>query len=322
MVRFANEKDLTFLKHAWDVCFHDPVEFINWNFTRNFSCSNTLIAELDGNPASNLQLMPHRISLQGREYDINYVSGVATLPEYRKRGLVRELFQFSFPEMRRRKQPISLLIPFDYSFYEKFGYKQCYEKVFRYTEKLPPQAEVPEITPSLMMKLDRIYRFCMQGKTGYALRSLEDWRRILEDLLLISKGRLVFHETNGDMDGYALCSQTEEGEWEFHEVLGSCDLVFREETKPFAMARIVDAERILGDLAEKFAGSIRIKILDDMIPENNRTFWLADGKVIPCEEYDMELDIKELTQLVFGFCEDTTGTGLFLKTEPYLNLIF
>ena len=194
--------------------------------------------------------------------------------------------------------------------------------MFRYRNQLPPEAEAPAITSDLIGELDRIYRFSMKDRTGYALRSLEDWKRILEDLLLISRGRIVFHRSKGEKDGYALCSPRKEGDWEFHEVLGQCDLVLREETKPFAMARILDARRILSDLAEGFAGSIRIKILDDMIPENNQTFCLAGGKVTSCREYDMELDIKELAQLVFGFCEDKTGTGLFPKTDPYLNLIF
>ncbi len=322
MVRFAHEKDMDFLKHAWDVCFHDPKEFIDWNFERNFSFENTLIAEADGKPASNLQLMPHRISLRGREYAINYVSGVATLPEFRNRGLVRELFRFGLPEMQRRKQPISILVPFDYPFYEKFGYKQCYEKVFRYRKELPKKAEQPEITPALLEELDDIYRRAMNDKTGYAIRKKEDWQRILEDLLLISEGSVVFHETDGKKDGYALCSPRKEGDWEFHEVLGACDILFEEERKPFAMARIIDAERILADFAEEFSGCIRLKILDDMIPENNRSFLVTEGIVTLCDGYDAELDIKELAELVFGFTEDKTKSGLFPKTDPYLNLIF
>ncbi len=322
MIRFAKEKDLEFLKQTWDVCFHDPKEFIDWNFARNFSLGNTLIAEFEGMPASNLQLMPHRISLRGRDYDSNYVSGVATLPEYRNRGLVRELFRFGFLEMRRRNQPLSLLVPFDYPFYEKFGYKQCYEKTFRYAEGLPQNAETPEINTDLITKLDNIYRCAMRGRTGYALRTPEDWQRILEDLLWISKGEIILHETDGKADGYALCTHRQEGDWELHEVLGACDISYREETKPFAMARILDVQRILTDLAKDFSGRLRLKIQDTMIPENNQTFLLADGKAVPCEAFDLELDIRGFTELVFGFCEDKTGTGLFPKTNPYLNMIF
>lgn len=323
MVRFAEEKDLAFLKHAWDVCFHDPKAFIDWNFAENFSYTDTLIAESEGVPASNMQLMPHRISLRGREYPINYVSGVATLPEFRNRGLVRELFRFGFPQMEKRGEPISLLVPFNYSFYEKFGYRQCYNKVFRYAEH-PPQGSVsPEITPELMENLDCIYRNAMQGKTGYALRTETDWKKILTDLLLISKGKVWFHQTGGVTDGYALMSlDAERKKWEIHEMLGVCDVDFQEEKKPFAMARIVDAKRVVENLAKDFSGHVRLRITDEMIPGNNLILQVENGAVSPCVEYDISLDIKELAPLVFGFCEDVTGTGLFPKMEPYLNLIF
>ncbi len=323
MVRLAKEEDLAFLKHAWDVCFHDPKEFIDWNFAENFSYTDTLIAEVDDVPASNMQLMPHKISLRGREYPINYVSGVATLPEFRNRGLVRELFRFGFLEMEQRGEPISLLVPFNYPFYEKFGYRQCYNKVFRYADAPSEGSVSPEITTELIENLDRIYRNAMKEKTGYALRTKKDWKKILTDLLLISKGKVWLHQAGGVTDGYALMSPCVDGKrWEVHEVQGVCDIAFQEEEKPFAMARIVDAKRVIEDLAGDFSGSVRLRITDEMIPRNHLTLLVENGAVFPCEEYDVSLDVKELATLVFGFSEDFTGTGLFPKRETYLNLIF
>ena len=111
MVRFAKDKDLPFLKEAWKVCFDDPQDFIDWNFENNFSYEDTLIAEVDGTPASNLQLMPHRIRLRDTDYAVNYVSGVATLPKFRNRGLVRELFAFAFEEMKKLAGKLSQGFP-------------------------------------------------------------------------------------------------------------------------------------------------------------------------------------------------------------------
>ncbi len=324
MVRFAKPEDLEFLKHAWDVCFDDPKDFIDWNFKRNFSFSDTLIAESEGQPASNMQLMPHRIRLRNQEYDINYVSGVATLPEYRMRGLVREMFAFAFLEMCKRNHPISLLVPFKYEFYEKFGYKQCYEKIFRHTDSLPRHGLLTgeDLGIGLIRRLDTVYQKAMADKTGYVLRTQETWQRILEDLLFLSKGCILFHQTDGQDDGYALISPGEKNGWEIHELLGPCVLSFSEEKKPFAMARILDVKRILLDLTEDFDGCWRVKIIDENIAANNMTVKLTHGSVVPCSNYDTEINIKQLTQLIFGFAEDFTGTGLFPKTDPYLNMIF
>ena len=315
MVRFAETKDMAFLKHAWQTCFDDPKAFVDWNFERE----NTLIAEADGAFASNLQLMPHRIRLGHQVYPVNYVSGVATLPEFRNRGLVRELFTFAFPVMQKRKQPISLLVPFDYGFYEKFGYKQCYQKTYAYADELPEDAYLTQkdLDEGLIDRLDRLYGQAMQDRDGYALRSRADWQRILEDLLLLSEGRIWLKE-----EGYALITACKEGGWELHEICGKCNLPYRTEIKPFAMARIIDPVRVLGDLAQGFSGCVRIKLLDGQIPENNLTLQIADGKVSRCETFDVELDIKDLAPLVFGFYEDAAHNELFPKRNPYLNMIF
>lgn len=312
MIRLATQADLPFLKHAWKVCFDDPDAFIDWNFAHNFALHDTLIAESDGVAASNLQLMPHRIALRGKNYPVNYVSGVATLPEFRHRGLVRELFGFAFPLMQKRREPISLLVPFNYEFYEKFGYKQCYTKTFRYADTLPDGDCITEVSDGLVASLDRIYRSVMRTRTGYALRQESDWRKILTDLIDLSGGhvRLFPH-------GYALIAPQENGGWELHEVLGDCSLSVKEEVKPFAMARIIDAKRLLCDFAAEFPDSIRLRVVDPQMAENNLTVRIADGSVTPCDGYDLQWDIQELAQELFGF-----GTRLLQPQNPYLNMIF
>lgn len=324
MVRFANEQDLNFLKHIWSVCFQDPDDFIAWNFEQNFSYHDTLIAEWDGTPAANLQLMPHRIRLRGHDYDINYVSGVATLPQYQRKGLIRELFAAAFPIMQKRNQPISLLIPFQYAFYEKFGYKQCYEKTVRRTEAVPAYGLLShlDLNSALMERLDRLYRAAMQDRDGYVLRTRETWRRILVDLLYTSKGKVLFHQTEGSDDGYALLTPDPNKGWEVQEQFGPCDLVMEEKTEPSAMARIIDVKRLLLELCADFDGCWRVKVVDGDIPQNNMTAALTKGTLTPCDDYDTEINIRQLAQLIFGFADDFTGTGLFPKTKPYINMIF
>ena len=318
MVRFAKDKDLPFLKEAWKVCFDDPQDFIDWNFKHNFSCKDTLIAEADGTPASNLQLMPHRIRLRDTDYAVNYVSGVATLPKFRNRGLVRELFAFAFEEMKKRGHAISLLVPFHYGFYEKFGYRQCYNKVFRYTDALPEGEPIQkDLTPSLITALDRLYRLEMQSRTGYALRTPSDWQKIFEDLLYLSQGLVWLSDC-----GYALLSPRKEGGWELHEVCGICTLPYREEVKPFAMARILDPIRVLTNLSQTFDGCLHLRLRDENLPENNLCLTVTKGSVVPGNTFDFDLSIGDLAALVFGFWENPALCDLFSKQDPYLNMIF
>ena len=320
MVRFANRDDFDWLKNVWKIAFNDPDEFINWNFEKNFSFENTLLAEKDGVPASNMQLMEHNIILRGTEYPINYVSGVATLPEFRKMGLVREMFQFSFEEMKKRNQHISLLIPFNYEFYEQFGYKQCYNKTCRYIKELPKEGVIGEEgdISGLIPVLDKLYKKEMRNKNGYALRKSGDWHKILEDTLKISKGKVIL---NNDKSGYAILALGDSGGWEIEEICGGLSMDFETEVKPQAMARIINPLPILKNMAENFKGEFTIKIHDENIKENNISLLIKDKTVTKVQgACDTEIDIKELAQFIFGFCEDKTG--FFTKEDNYLRLIF
>lgn len=322
MARYASERDFSFVKESWRTCFDDPDSFVEWNFSRNYHAENTVIAEFEGAPASNMQLMPYEIRLCQKNYSANYVSGVATLPQFRNHGLVRELFAFAFPEMLKRGEAVSILVPFNYAFYEKFGYTQCYHRMIKTTKKLPEGRifSADSLNESLIKRLNSIYLRDMQDKNGFVLRTENDLRLILEDLLINSKGGAVILGNAEEPSGYALF--TNEGrEYTLHEACGFCPIPMKCRKEPFAMARIINVPLILKDIAETFDGSIKLKITDPDIPSNNLTVHLKNHTIFPCSEFDFEVDIKTFTSTVFGFGDDFTGTGLFQKQKNYINLL-
>jgi predicted acetyltransferase len=50
------------------------------------------------------------------------IAGVATYPEARRKGYVRQLIQEAFKIMRQQEQSVTMLDPFKQSYYEQFGY--------------------------------------------------------------------------------------------------------------------------------------------------------------------------------------------------------
>lgn len=60
--------------------------------------------------------------IRGNPVMFSGVWAVATEPHYRRRGLVRRLFDISFPKMREEGAVLSIIDPFYRPFYEKFGY--------------------------------------------------------------------------------------------------------------------------------------------------------------------------------------------------------
>jgi hypothetical protein len=64
----------------------------------------------------------HEQIIRGAQVRISGVWAVTTDPAYRRKGLVRKIFDISFPRMREEKAFLSILDPFYRPFYEKFSY--------------------------------------------------------------------------------------------------------------------------------------------------------------------------------------------------------
>jgi len=60
----------------------------------------------------------------GREIPCGLIGGVGTDPEYRRQGLVREIFREMAKECHRRSIPLTVLHPFSFAYYRKFGFER------------------------------------------------------------------------------------------------------------------------------------------------------------------------------------------------------
>jgi predicted acetyltransferase len=75
-----------------------------------------------GQLVSSLRIHDFQQSIRGILKNCGGVAGVATYPEARTKGYIRQLMQAGFKQMREQGQSVSMLDPFKQSFYEKFGY--------------------------------------------------------------------------------------------------------------------------------------------------------------------------------------------------------
>lgn len=232
MARLATEKDFDFVKHSWSVCFDDPPEFVDWNFEYNYSAENTVIAEYGGECASVLQLMPYSMTVGEAELSARYVSGVATLPEFRGKGLVRDLFGFAIPEMQRMGADVSLLIPAVEGMYEKFGYRKVYDRCFIRTGELKDGIADRSAVP--LERLNSIYLADVKNKGVYINRSRADWDRILTDLIGLSGGRVIMYD-----NGYAL-AYPKDGGFEVCEACGNVPINGERVEQMPIMARVIN----------------------------------------------------------------------------------
>lgn len=73
--------------------------------------------------ASKLHVLPQQLFLGGQSIPFGGIAGVATWPEYRRKGHVRQLMKQSLVEMRSQNIGLSMLHPFDIEFYRRFGWE-------------------------------------------------------------------------------------------------------------------------------------------------------------------------------------------------------
>ncbi len=283
MPRAAKSEDFDFVKNSWQRCFDDTPQFVDWNFEFNYSPQNTVVAETEGVPASVMQLMPYKLKINNMGIDVRYVSGVATLPEYRGRGLVRELFNFGLDAMYDMGADVSLLIPAVDGMYEKFGYCKISDRRFYTIDKKDGVKEIQSLSAKLISQLDTVYKREMQNNAVYIDRSYTDWERILTDLLNLSGGSVLITKQGDVIEGYALVYPKNE-RFEVCEICGKIDLDAEETEAPPIMARIINAQGFL----KKIMPNNHFCVADDFISRNNI-----------CINGGEQVDISVLTQNIF-----------------------
>lgn len=79
----------------------------------------------DGQMMSTLQISDYTVNFDGSPCRMGGIGGVATLPQYRRRGGIRACFQVMLPEMYEMGYDFSYLYPFSTAFYRQFGYECC-----------------------------------------------------------------------------------------------------------------------------------------------------------------------------------------------------
>lgn len=68
---------------------------------------------------------PYTVRYNGHSVGMSGIGGVATLPPYRRQGVIRACFREAFAEMRAKGQLVTMLYPFNDAFYRKFGYENA-----------------------------------------------------------------------------------------------------------------------------------------------------------------------------------------------------
>ncbi|WP_276356158.1 GNAT family N-acetyltransferase [Cohnella caldifontis] len=271
----------------------------------------------NGRLLSALLLIPFETWVQGSKLRMGGVAAVASWPDARRQGGVSKLLTHAFETMKRQGQSLSMLHPFYFPFYRKYGYEMTIERK-HYTipvKLLPPRAEtagavrIVEKSPDLLAP---VYETFASRYDGMLSRDDELWRQ-----RALTKPGLAaaYFDEAGSAQGYMLyevgdrvmkvhewVAATEEARtalWSYaanHDSMiddlkmtvpmddDTAFLVpdprFKQEIVPYFMSRIVDADAFVAQYAFQPSGGtdeVSLRLEDKHAPWNEGTYRLSIG---------------------------------------------
>lgn len=113
------------IEKIWETCFGDEKEYIRFYMEHRMTEENMLVIHEDGKAVSMASFLPVRYLCEGEYVDARYVYAVATLPEYRGRGLAKRILMFAHEHYG---QPL-ILAPAEESlmhYYETLGFRKAF----------------------------------------------------------------------------------------------------------------------------------------------------------------------------------------------------
>lgn len=217
MSKFATGgHDTPRIREIWEACFDDTKAFGDWFFTHRYNPAQTLSIRENGEILSNLQMIPYRVRLRGKEMESWFIVGAATMPKARRKGHMAALLEESFKRMRLSDVSVSHLYPFQYDFYRRYGYDICSERLLQrfsprdilesagLIECAKRAAKVREIDYRADAgALRNCYQTCMQAVDGYVVRDTQSFElRLMEHALETGGGLAAIRD--GKICAYTL----------------------------------------------------------------------------------------------------------------------
>ncbi len=233
--------------------------------------------------AAKLHLIPLHIYIGKKRFKMGGVAGVATYPEYRRSGYVKELLQHSLQTMKNDGYTVSMLHPFAVSFYRKYGWELCANRLVCHMTKsdLIMKKQVNGTVKRFNKEnhpeeVEKIYEIFAERFSGMLVRDGKWWLQAVYDDLTSA----IYYDENKMAAGYMLYkienykmtveefvplhNEARNGLWNFicqHDsMIKELEMIISEkepllytlqeprvkaEVKPYFMGRIVDVEQFL-----------------------------------------------------------------------------
>jgi len=119
------------LKHIWKTCFDDNDEYIDFYFSNRYKPENTLVHYESGRVVAMLTLLPVSVATPFGILQSHYVYAVATLPEFRGKGISSALAAKADDYMRIAGDDLALVVPATENLFDFYARQGFSTKFFR-----------------------------------------------------------------------------------------------------------------------------------------------------------------------------------------------
>mgnify|MGYP005903981387 FL=1 len=330
------------VKALWKLCFEDSEEFVEMYFKLRYKNEVNVAIQSGDEVISALQMLPYPMTFCGEMIQTSYISGACTHPDFRSKGVMRELLSQSFARMLRNGIQFSTLIPAEpwlFDYYKRMGYAT----VFQYSVK---EMTLPEFIPSKEIAVnavskpqDEVYSYLnkkLSERPCCIQHSAEDFHVIMADLP-ISGGNLFVARQANEIRGIAIIYKgenciiinellAEDKDTEYSLLFAikqytGCNHIIQllppDKELPqhsLGMARIINAKEVLQIYASAFPeDDMQLEVSDKQLSVNNGYYYLSDGKCRYSAERlpgaHIQTNISELTEKILK------------KLNPYMSLM-
>src|SRR5690625_2407054 len=162
---------------------------------------------VEGNLAAKVHIIPLASYINGETFEMGGIASVATWPEYRRQGMIKNLLFHALQEMKKNGQTISLLSPFSIPFYRKYGWELAFSDkkydipIGNLKREWDGEGYVRRIKQNIPLLHD-IYTTYAQKLSGMLTRDEKWWEhRVLTDP---SAHIAVAYNEAGEAEGYLI----------------------------------------------------------------------------------------------------------------------
>lgn len=304
----------------------------------------------ENNLAAKLHIIPLQIYMNEEKWNMGGLAGVATYPEYRRNGYVKALITESLKKMKEDYQIVSLLAPFDFSFYRKYGWEILSEhkKVTIDKGQLKfldeGKGNIKRYTKETHSKeIENLYESYCSKFTGMLVRDSKWWlENVYDDNSQIAvyynssnvaNGYILYHVKDRKMDiqeMLVLDQDARAGLWNFicqHDSMIESATIklsmhdnlpyllantkIKTESYPYFMARIVEAEECLKRFPfDSINESLFLHIDDVYAPWNNGSYLISKD------------EIKVFREKLGSHCSHPPQKGIRLSINTLSTILF